>query len=191
MSYTPHTWRPGEIISSARLNALEQGIAAEGGGNGSSPDILIKITGTAYNSTSGCYVVNSIELAHYDHDALINKIVNGEPVFGYAYELYPYRDDIDGCSNYNRIIPLQSAFVSANEDLIDPSESGPTSDPRYCWVQLRFCNMKPGYNGSNVNGIYVDDLTINIFKVFDSVDQEYSDYWNIEGSRIGKYKALS
>jgi len=32
MSYTPHTWTVGDVITAERLNALEQGAASGGGG---------------------------------------------------------------------------------------------------------------------------------------------------------------
>jgi len=32
MSYTPHTWTVGDVITAERLNALEQGVASGGGG---------------------------------------------------------------------------------------------------------------------------------------------------------------
>ena len=32
MSYTPHTWTSGEVVTAAKMNALEQGAASGGGG---------------------------------------------------------------------------------------------------------------------------------------------------------------
>ena len=57
MSYTPHTWQPGEIISSARLNALEQGVAAGGGGGGYDAEILAVHNGSSVTCSiiSGTY----------------------------------------------------------------------------------------------------------------------------------------
>lgn len=34
MSYTPNTWANGDVITSAKLNNMEQGIANAGGGGG-------------------------------------------------------------------------------------------------------------------------------------------------------------
>ena len=34
MSYTPNTWANGDVITSAKLNNIEQGIANAGGGGG-------------------------------------------------------------------------------------------------------------------------------------------------------------
>ena len=71
MTYSPHTWQPGEIISSARLNALEQGVAAGGGGG---YDLVLKVPQGENFSAANVEVVSGSIL---DCE---QKVADGEPV---------------------------------------------------------------------------------------------------------------
>lgn len=73
-----YTWQTNEVITAEKLNNLE--IAA------SKPDILVNLTKVQNN------VPQMVEIVHYNHNSFVNKIINGEPVFGYAYHEYNYSD---------------------------------------------------------------------------------------------------
>lgn len=70
MTYSPHTWQPGEIISSARLNALEQGVAA---GGGSGYDLVLKVS-------EQDFVAEDVEVVSGSILDCEQKVANGEPV---------------------------------------------------------------------------------------------------------------
>lgn len=55
MSYTPTTWQSGDVISSARLNKIEQGIveASQSGGGGV---VYVSVIGTG-ETTNGGYPI--------------------------------------------------------------------------------------------------------------------------------------
>lgn len=74
MSYTPHTWAVGDVITAARLNALEQAV-----GNAEvSYDAVIKAD--SYDFKHADYTLESGSLS-----AVIDKIQNEEPVKIFIY----------------------------------------------------------------------------------------------------------
>ena len=54
MSYTPHTWTVGDVITAERLNALEQGVAS--GGGGYDAEVYIYHSGNSADSYVGTIV---------------------------------------------------------------------------------------------------------------------------------------
>lgn len=64
MSYTPTEWKSGDTVTSAKLNKIEQGIAAGGGiliahiiDNGNNPQTLDK-TWQEIHDADICYIIN-------------------------------------------------------------------------------------------------------------------------------------
>ena len=47
MSYTPTEWKSGDVITSEKLNNLEQGVADASGGGGGALVIDLEVTGSA------------------------------------------------------------------------------------------------------------------------------------------------
>ena len=54
MSYAPHTWTVGDVITAERLNALEQGVAS--GGGGYDAEVYIYHGGSSSDSYTGTIV---------------------------------------------------------------------------------------------------------------------------------------
>lgn len=53
MSYSPTTWESGDVISSAKLNKIEQGIANAGGGGGSNVVVVgVEVVNTEDGATA-------------------------------------------------------------------------------------------------------------------------------------------
>ncbi len=44
MSYTPTNWKTGDVVTSAKLNKLEQGVADAGGGSSGGGVLVVNIT---------------------------------------------------------------------------------------------------------------------------------------------------
>lgn len=55
MSYTPNVWANGDVVTSAKLNAMEQGIAAASGGGGGVLVVNATVSGSTgtLNKTAG------------------------------------------------------------------------------------------------------------------------------------------
>ena len=167
-----YTWQTNEVITAEKLNNLE--IAA------SKPDILVNITKVQSN------VPQMIEIVHYDHNSFVNKIINGEPVFGYAYREYNYSDWVDGCTQYNTIMPIASVGIYIPSWIIDTFDLNATvSDPKYFIVGINFQNVKFGYSSSTktILNITGDQLNIELYKVYDSIEQSMTD--NTDYSVLG------
>ena len=87
MSYTPTTWKKGDVITSAKLNKMEQGIANGGGGAlighvtwsdpADSGDISIK-GGNTKNGGSAPDPIATLDVTPND---IINAMNSGKPVF--------------------------------------------------------------------------------------------------------------
>ena len=80
MTYSPHTWQPGEIISSARLNALEQGVAAGGGGEGYDAEISCYLPASSsadweFDIVSGSYASITALMADDTAPRILMRIV--------------------------------------------------------------------------------------------------------------------
>lgn len=52
MSYTPTEWKTGDVVTSAKLNKLEQGVADAGGGGALVVEFTYNASDTTYTSTS-------------------------------------------------------------------------------------------------------------------------------------------
>ena len=57
MGYTPHTWDTGDVITAERLNKMENGIAAGGGGGGYDAEVFVADDGSVVTCSiiSGTY----------------------------------------------------------------------------------------------------------------------------------------
>ena len=68
MSYTPHTWVNDEDITAARLNAMENGIAAAGGGKYDAYDFVIKFDAntSTYTALKGTFSAISTALQNFE-----------------------------------------------------------------------------------------------------------------------------
>jgi len=75
MSYTPHTWTSGEVVTAAKMNALEQGAASGGGGY----DLVLKCDNPD-NILDGNVTLESGTFA-----AAYAKAMSGEPLSIMAY----------------------------------------------------------------------------------------------------------
>lgn len=168
MTYSPHIWQPGEIISSARLNALEQGVAAGGG----APDILVNITELA------SYRVEDIEIVCYDHDAFVSKILNGEPVFGYAYHEYPYNDNLDGCSNCDMMMSISNCYLDIPSWWAELNLDEPITDPKYIRANITFQQIvfNPNINTKQITNLWGRILNLSLYKVLDSSENISIEY---------------
>ena len=74
MSYTPHTWTSGEVVTAAKMNALEQG-AASGGGY----DLVLKC-----DYTEDIFEGN-VTIESGTFSAAFAKAMSGEPLSIRAY----------------------------------------------------------------------------------------------------------
>lgn len=52
MRYTPTEWKTGDVVTSAKLNKLEQGVADAGGGGALVVEFTYNASDTTYTSTS-------------------------------------------------------------------------------------------------------------------------------------------
>lgn len=52
MSYTPTEWKTGDVVTSAKLNKLEQGVADAGGGGALFVEFTYNASDTTYTSVS-------------------------------------------------------------------------------------------------------------------------------------------
>ena len=67
MSYEPYTWQSGDVVTSARLNHMEQGIAGGGGALKITPTITEvdnQVTET-WNKTAG-EIMDAMPLVYFD-----------------------------------------------------------------------------------------------------------------------------
>lgn len=84
MSYTPTNWKAGDIVTSAKLNKIEQGVAASG-------ELVMPTYTTSDWETFTCNMTFSeIASAIADHKCIACAIVNnnGPDWIFYAYEVY-------------------------------------------------------------------------------------------------------
>ena len=86
MSYTPTEWKSGDVVTSAKLNKLEQGVADAGGG-------LIVNVSLTYDETSDSVVVSNVEETI---DEILAAIAEGQSVEMHVarsdYEQDPHTD---------------------------------------------------------------------------------------------------
>ena len=79
MRYTPTQWKAGDVVTSEKLNKIEQGIASNGGGSGGG--ILI-VTGILSGAT---VTLDKTWKEIYDADFAVIKIISQEPmIISYA-----------------------------------------------------------------------------------------------------------
>lgn len=77
MSYTPTEWKTGDIVTSTKLNKLEQGVANAGGGGGL---IEIGVTSTEDADTlqkTGQEILDYIEAGYLPYIRLTNESIPG------------------------------------------------------------------------------------------------------------------
>ena len=88
MSYTPHEWQNDELITAAKLNHIEEGIAEGGsGGDYDSYDFVFEKIGDS----------SPLSIIKGDHNSICSKLQNQEPVMGlyvFSSNVGPYNDVI-------------------------------------------------------------------------------------------------
>lgn len=77
MSYTPTNWKAGDIVTSAKLNKIEQGIAASGG---------IRIVHWTMDDSSGGKLLNPSMQLDITPNELIDAFENEEIIVVMGYE---------------------------------------------------------------------------------------------------------
>ena len=137
MTYSPHTWQPGEIISSARLNALEQGVAAGGG----SYDIVVDCGNILSNDVSD-YTVS------WDYESVKAKVLAGELVTGVAFLHYNYDGLVDGDTDINSI-PLVFVSIYSGEAYMTFGLTLPLSSGSNTTAQLRLLKLTLDFEPSD------------------------------------------
>lgn len=94
MSYEPTNWKTGDVVTSAKLNKLEQGVA--GGGSGVKVLTVSDIPGTMQAGLTaqdfvGAWILNAnsykavIEVSAFDGLPFIPVFINGEEGHLYYY----------------------------------------------------------------------------------------------------------
>ena len=105
MSYTPHTWAVGDVITAARLNALETGVSNAG----ASYDAVISADSISLDSAS-------FTLEEGSRSNVISKIQNGEPV---RIHIYGVESGESGSADVAAVFRTESLGVGVeNSDVV-------------------------------------------------------------------------
>lgn len=98
MSYSPTTWKSGDVVTSAKLNKLEQGVAEAGSGGGGWNTIPVTFVNTGtnpykviMNNVADGMLRESVEIPG-DGSVVVNVLVYGS---GAVYPLASTFADVD------------------------------------------------------------------------------------------------
>ena len=134
MAYTPHTWETGEVITAARMNALEQGVAgaAESGGydaeviayhdNNSAHDWQFTVVSGTYASMAALYgtkVPPVVLLRVWDELTSLQAATTAVAVYGIIDDDPPFISFTAQVSTSNIDLPFQRVYFNwdANDEV--------------------------------------------------------------------------
>ena len=112
MTYTPTTWRAGDTITSARLNRMEQGIAAGGG------VLLVEMECTKDENQE----ITGAVLQEYTEN-IVNAFLGGSTVIAYM-DLSEMDDEAPSGTGYAKMSTLMDALEELGCYVIVFSENG-------------------------------------------------------------------
>lgn len=122
MSYEPTTWKSGDIVTSAKLNKLEQGVANAGG------CLVVNVNVEGDPQSGATYTLDKTWQEIYD------TVTSGTPVFlfltsveNYAYTFAVEGVTYDGIAHYSVTSGFESLFegnFSTNSATDYPSCNG-------------------------------------------------------------------
>ena len=150
VSYEPHEWDTGEVITAARLNAIEQGIAGAGAGY----DVVVE---TAM-SQPGNNLAN-FSATWSDYQAAKAKVLAGEPVTGILKYHYNYDELVDGDTSVGTVPLVEIHIYSDSAQMtfasLLPQTSSSSSQMTVWAIRLTFgLNLNTGALSSISNYIW-------------------------------------
>ena len=89
MSYTPTTWASGDVVTAAKLNKLEQGLANGGGGS-----FIVTFT---WNSTNNKFVANKTW-------AELDAAITGGMTAVFVFPISAWQGGSEPCTMYSPVI---------------------------------------------------------------------------------------
>lgn len=117
--YTPYTWQTGDTITAARLNALEQGVAAGGGSSEFSTATVTFVTNLSgkYAQIYGA-IIDASSMMGYPTSLTAITLADKEITNGDAYTVVLYNGNA-------------YAVVSANNITVSGNATAEEYDPEY------------------------------------------------------------